>query len=163
MSANIVDGFEFCRLGEQLSGATPVAAFERLTAEATDKVGEIRWSFAGGHHPKGFPQLSMKVEGEVGLVCQRCLSPYRQSLMSQTVLVLARSEADADETEAQLDDDRMDVIVGSGSLDLLQLVEDEALLSLPLSPRHDACPGDAPKLSSDKPESPFSVLKTLKN
>jgi uncharacterized protein len=163
MSATIVDGFEFCRLGEQLSGATPVHGFERLTADTADKTGEIRWSFAGGHHPRGFPQLTMKVDGEVGLVCQRCLSPYRQALNSQTVLVLARSEADADETEAQVDDERIDVIVGSGSMDLLQLVEDEALLLLPLSPRHDTCPGDAPKLASDKPESPFSVLKALKN
>ena len=163
MSANIVDGFEFCRLGEHLSGGTPVAAFERLSAEAADKTGEIRWSFKGGHHPKGFPQLVMSVEGEVSLVCQRCLTPYRESLASQTVLVLARDEVDADETEEKLDDDSIDVIVGSTSLDLLQLVEDETLLSLPLSPKHENCPGDAPKLESGKPESPFSVLKTLKN
>ena len=163
MSATIVDGFEFCRLGEQLSGATPVAAFERLSAETANKNGEIRWSFEGGRHPKGFPQLTMTVEGEVSLVCQRCLSPYREPLASQTVLVLARDEADADETEEALDDDSIDVIVGSTSLDLLQLVEDEALLSLPLSPRHETCPGEAPKLESGKPESPFSVLKKLKS
>lgn len=163
MSANIVDGFEFCRLGEQLSGATPVSAFQRLSAEAAEKTGEIRWSFKGGHHPKGFPQLLMTVEGEVSLVCQRCLAPYREPLASETLLVLARDEADADETEEKLDDDSIDVIVGSTSLDLLQLVEDEVLLSLPLSPRHQSCPGDAPKLETGKPESPFSVLKSLKN
>lgn len=163
MTAHIVDGFEFCRLGEQLSGSTPVAALERLAAEVADKSGEVRWSFAGGRHPKGFPQLRMVVDGEVSLVCQRCLSSYRQPLASETVLVLARSEADADETEEKLDDDSIDVIVGSTSLDLLQLVEDEVLLSLPLSPRHETCPGDAPKLSTDKPESPFAVLRKLKD
>ena len=163
MSANIVDGFEFCRLAEQLSGATPVAALERLASESPDKAGEIRWSFAGGHHAKGYPQLTMRVEGDVSLVCQRCLSPYRQPLASEALLVLARDEADADETEEALDDDSIDVIVGSASLDLLQLVEDEALLSLPLSPKHEACPGDAPKLESGKPESPFAVLKKLKD
>jgi uncharacterized protein len=163
MSANHVDGFEFCRLDEELSGVTPVAAFPRLVAEAVNSAGEIRWSFAGGHHPKGFPQLTMSVEGEVSLLCQRCLSPYRQPVASETVLVMARDEADADNTEATLDDDSIDVIVGSASMDLLQLVEDELLLSLPLSPRHESCPGDVPTLVADKPESPFSVLKTLKN
>jgi uncharacterized protein len=163
MSANIVDGFEFCRLGEQQTGVTPVAAFERVVADAADKSGEIRWSFTGGRHPKGFAQLTMAVDGEVSLVCQRCLSAYRQPLASETVLVLARNEADADETEESLDDDSIDVIVGSTELDLLRLVEDEVLLSLPLSPKHDACPGDAPKLESGKPESPFSVLKGLKS
>ena len=163
MPAHIVDGFEFCRLGEELSAVTPSAAFSRVVSEAADQSGEIRWSFAGGHHPKGFPQLSMRVDGEVSLICQRCLSPYRQPIASETLLVLARDEADADETEAALDDDSIEVIVGSAALDLLQLVEDEVLLSLPLSPKHDACPGDVPKTAPDKPESPFSVLKALKN
>ncbi len=163
MSAHQVDAFEFCRLDEQLSGTTPVADFARLTTETADRGGEIRWSFAGGRHSKGFPQLTMVVEGEVSLLCQRCLSSYRQPLASTTVLVMARDEADADETEERLDDDSIDVIVGSASLDLLQLVEDEVLLSLPLSPRHESCPGEVPTAVSDKPDSPFAVLKTLKN
>lgn len=163
MSAQHVDGFEFCRLNEQSSGVTPVAAFARLATEAADTAGEIRWSVSGGRHPKGFPQLTLSVEGDVALLCQRCLASYRQPLASTTLLVMARDEADADDTEATLDDDRIDVIVGSTSLDLLQLVEDEALLSLPLSPRHETCPGDVPTLASDKPESPFLVLKALKN
>ena len=163
MTAQIIDSFEFCRRGEQASGTTPVAGLARLSRDLADTSGEIRWRFEGGRHAQGLPQLTMSVEGEVTLVCQRCLSPYREPLASETVLVLARDEADADETEEALDDDSIDVIVGSTSLDLLQLVEDEVLLSLPLSPRHESCPGDAPKLESGKPESPFSVLKTLKN
>ncbi len=161
MNATTVDAFEFCRLGEQRSGITPVASLARLSAEAADAGGEIRWAFAAGRHPKGFPQLTMHVDGEVSLMCQRCLSPFRQPIGSETVLVLARDEADADDIEEKLDDDSIDVIVGSAAQDLMQLVEDEALLSLPLSPRHEVCPGDAPKVAPDKPESPFAVLKKL--
>lgn len=163
MSASTVDGFEFCRLAQRLSSTTPVASFGRLAVEAADGSGEIRWSFAGGRHPKGSPQLVMKVEGAVNLICQRCLTPYSHPIDSETALVLARDEAEADELDESLDDDSIDVIVGSGALDLLQLVEDEVLLSLPLSPRHDICPGDAPAVAPDKPESPFAVLKTLKS
>ena len=72
-------------------------------------------------------------------------------------------EASADETEEKLDDDSIDVIVGDAQQDLLQLVEDDALLALPLSPRHDVCPGDAPAVPQDKRESPFAALKGLKN
>jgi uncharacterized protein len=78
------------------------------------------------------------------------------------MLVLARDEAEADELEQRLEDDSLDVIAGSTVLDLLQLVEDEALLSLPLSPRHEVCPDDVPKVGIDKPESPFAVLRKLK-
>jgi uncharacterized protein len=42
------------------------------------------------------------------------------------------------------------------------LVEDEALLALPLSPRHEKCPGDVPTSGVEKAESPFAVLKKLK-
>lgn len=161
MNATTVDVFEFCRLGEQRSGTTPVEGLARVAAEAADASGEIRWSFSGGRHSRGFPQLVMQVEGDVGLVCQRCLSPFRHPVSSKTVLVLGRNEADADDIEEQVDDDSVDVIVGSTAQDLIQLVEDEVLLSLPLSPRHDVCPGDAPKLVTDKPESPFAVLKKL--
>lgn len=156
-----VDAFEFCRLADQRAGATPVASLARLSAEAADPSGEIRWSFTGGRHARGFPQLLMKLDGDVGLICQRCLATFRHPVASETVLVLARDEADADAIEEQLDDDTIDVIVGTTTQDLLQLVEDEALLSLPLSPRHDICPVSAPKVVPDKPESPFAVLKKL--
>ncbi len=161
MNATTVDAFEFCRLGEERSGVTPVAAFGRLSGEVADASGELRWSFAGGRHPQGLPRIVMKVDGDVSLICQRCLSSFRHPVTSEAVLVLARDEAAADEVEELLDDDSIDVIVGSAAQDLLQLVEDEALLSLPLSPRHQTCPGGAPALPEDKPESPFAVLKKL--
>ena len=39
----------------------------------------------------------------------------------------------------------------------------EALLSLPLSPRHEVCPGPVQEVQKEKPESPFAVLKNLKS
>ncbi len=163
MSDTTVDSFEFCRTGESRSGVTPVAALTRLGAELADASGELHWSIEGGRHPKGMPQLTMRVQGEVKLVCQRCLTPFAHPIDTDTVLVIARDEADADETEERLDDDSIDVIVGDAQQNLLQLVEDDALLALPLSPRHDTCPGDAPAVPQDKRESPFAALKGLKN
>jgi uncharacterized protein len=97
-------------------------------------------------------------------MCQRCLTPYTLPIATNTLLVLARDDAQADETEAMLDDDSIDVIVGSTTLDVLALVEDDALLALPLSPRHDVCPdGAQAAVVKDKKESPFAVLKKLKS
>ena len=84
------------------------------------------------------------------------------AMASESTLLLAKDEADADEIEARVDDERLDVIVGSTSQDLMVLVEDEALLALPLSPRHAECPGDVPSSLVEKAESPFAVLKKLK-
>ena len=97
-------------------------------------------------------------------VCQRCLTPYSLEIATESVLVLAKDEDDADKIEELLDDDELEVIAGSKEMNLLDLIEDEALLALPLSPRHDVCPDtsaqDAQKAS--KP-SPFAVLKQLKS
>ncbi len=163
MTTTIVDSFTFCRLGEQASGETPVAQFARLQKDLADSSGQLRWRFTGGRHPQDLPQLTMAVEGEVRLVCQRCLKSLGHPIASETVLVLARDDAEADEIEARLDDDSIDVIVGSATQDFLQLVEDEALLSLPLSPRHAVCPEGAPSVEGGKAESPFAVLKQLKS
>jgi uncharacterized protein len=163
MSNTIVDGFAFCRLGEQREGVTPVVQFARVAAEASKSEGEIRWSFHGGRHTRGYLQLTMVVDGEVALACQRCLLPFSYGFDTHSLLVLASDEADADATEEALDDERIDVIVGSAALDLLQLVEDEVLLALPLSPRHPKCPDGSSVPAPEKPDSPFAVLQKLKN
>ena len=162
MSALVVDSFEFCRSAGRASGTTPVADFDRLSGDLADSLGELHWSFLGGQHVDGHPQLEMDVAGEVKLVCQRCMVAFDYPLQSHSLLVLAADEAQAEALEQRLDDDSVDVIVGSSTMDFMLLVEDEALLSLPQSPRHDICPGSVPETREDKAESPFAVLKRLK-
>ena len=164
MSAKLIDSFEFCRKMQQLSGQTAIADMARLSAELADSQGELRWSLAGGTHPSGLSQLKLQVAGEVHLICQRCLTTYALPVATDTVLVLAHDDAEADANEARLDDDSIDVIVANTALDVLALVEDDALLALPLSPRHDVCPdGAEAAVVKDKKESPFAVLKKLKS
>ena len=162
MSTYLVNTSEFCRLSEQVAGTTPVAEFARLCADLHDHSGELRWSFHGGRHPEGLPMLSMSVQGAVRLVCQRCLTPFTQPIDSQSQLLLAPDEAQAEHMEERLDDVSIDVIVESATMDLVVLVEDEALLSLPLSPRHEVCPEGTQPIADSKLESPFAVLKKLK-
>ena len=162
MSVKIVDSFEFCQQQQQSAGQTPVAEFARLSAELASSAATLDWVVTGGRHAVGVPQLLLNVSGQIQLVCQRCLSPMVHAMASESTLLLAKDDADADEIEARIDDESLDVIVGSTSQDLMVLVEDEALLALPLSPRHAQCPGDVPTSGVDKPESPFAVLKKLK-
>ena len=163
MSNTNIDVFEFCRRAQQLEGSAAVADFSRLTAELADKRGNLRWSVKGGQHASGKPQLLVQVDGEVHLMCQRCLTAYALPVASESVLVATRDDAEADQTEILLNDDSIDVIVVTEPLDLLAVVEDEVLLALPVSPRHAVCPdGAALAAVNDKAESPFAVLKKLK-
>jgi uncharacterized protein len=164
MSAFVIDSFEFCRNNGYREGVTPVAEMTRLAADCADPSGEIRWSIQGGTTPEGYPSMTLSVAGTVHLVCQRCLSPFSYEIDSSTMLVLGRDDEDADQIEEALDDESIDVIVGSNCSDIRDLLEDEALLALPQSPKHEVCP-DAELLDSLKSEkvSPFSGLKNLKS
>ncbi|MEN3278515.1 MAG: hypothetical protein V7631_4305 [Massilia sp.] len=164
MSAFVIDAFEFCRTNGYREGVTPVSEMTRLAADCANDSGEIAWSIQGGSTPQGYPTMTLSVAGPVQLVCQRCLAPFDYHIDSSTQLVLGRDDEEADQFEEILDDDSIDVIVGSHTADLLQLLEDEALLALPQAPKHQVCP-DTTLLDGLKSEkvSPFAGLKNLKS
>jgi len=163
MSAFVIDAFEFCRSNGYREGVTPVAEMTRLAADCADPSGEITWSIQGGQTRQGYPSMTLSVAGTVQLACQRCLAPFGYQIDSSTMLVLGKDDADADEIEEVLDDESIDVIVGSHEADIRQLLEDEALLALPQAPKHEVCPDTKliDSLKSDK-VSPFAALKSLK-
>ena len=163
MSAFVIDAFEFCRNGLLREGVTPVAEMPRLAADCADKSGEIRWSIQGGLTRQGYPSMTLAVAGTVQLVCQRCLAPFSFAIDSSTMLVLGKDDEEADQIEEILDDDSIDVIVGSHTCDIRDLLEDEALLALPQSAKHEVCPATAllDSLKSEK-VSPRAGLKNLK-
>ncbi len=163
MSAFVIDAFEFCRNNGYREGTTPVADMLRLAADCADPSGTITWSIQGGQTKQGYPSMTLSVAGTVQLVCQRCLAPFGYGIDSSTMLVLGKNDEDADEIEEVLDDESIDVIVGSHTCDIRQLLEDEALLALPQAPKHEVCP-DTKLMDSLKSEkvSPFAALKSLK-
>lgn len=161
-----IDAFEFGRGKEWRDGEVAVSDLPRLARECVDTSGILHWEISGGTHASGHVQLAMQVRGEVQLVCQRCLRPFAYRIESASTLVLARDEAQADQIEAMLDDETLDVIVGAAAMSLVDLIEDEALLAIPQAPKHAACPGGQATVSLDDSEakpSPFAVLKHLKH
>lgn len=164
MDAFVIDAFEFSRLKERREGDIAVSSLKRLAAEIVTSSASLHWSVLGSVDTFGHPQLILSVGATAQLMCQRCMTPFDFVVASESALLLARSEKLADEIDAMLDDESVDVIVGSKSLNLLELIEDEALLAIPLAPKHDACPEHVSldALKSAKKPSPFDVLKDLK-
>ncbi|RJF98385.1 YceD family protein [Noviherbaspirillum saxi] len=166
MNAFVIDAFEFCRVKDHREGELKVAELPRLAEESVDQAGSVRWVLGGGSNKYGHPQLSLIVSGSVRLMCQRCLTPFDYAVDSESVLILAPDEGSADEIDALLADEDVEVIVGSRAFDIRQLIEDDALLTIPLSPKHDACPDqlvqDQEPAKDAEKVSPFAVLKNLK-
>lgn len=154
----------FIRAKRALRGAVPVAALSRLVAElpadappgARDEV--IEWTAEGGSrrevrrdagredagspltpstHTVSQPYLTLQIHGRTWLECQRCMRAFEFPIDIETVYKVMDSEEAAD--AIALDDAESEVIVGSQAFDLLDLIDEEVVLSMPMVPKHDVC------------------------
>ena len=75
----------------------------------------------------------MSISGEAGLTCQRCLGSMPYTVEVERTLYLARNEAELERLDALPDSD---AIKPGETLSMVDLVEDEVLLSLPLAAMH---------------------------
>jgi uncharacterized protein len=134
-----IDAFRFIETGGVCSGDVPIARLERLfdrLPETMDpaEAGTLAWQVRGVHDAMGRPALEIAVEGTFPLVCQRCMQPLKWPVAQRTVVLVAPTP----EALAELDDEvEQEVILGSKALEVLALVEDELLLTLPFVPKHE--------------------------
>ena len=171
-SARRLDVKSFAEEAGVITGQEPVREHARLLAETQGRGAEspVTWSAAGEvRHPSHLaPQvwLHLKAGANLALTCQRCLAP-----VEVPVAVDRSFRFVADEETAAAEDDRSeeDVLALGRSFDLLELVEDELLMEMPLAPHHETCPPvhvgveDAGfEGSSARHENPFAVLGQLK-
>jgi uncharacterized protein len=157
----LIDPLAFAREGRSLSGELAVASLdERVLASLADTSGTVRFALVGSVDKLQRSLLHLTVETEVAVKCQRCLQSMRESLQSDAVITLFTDEQKLDEACAA--DEELDAILAEPELDVMALIEDEIIMGLPLSPRHEACESEPVELpKSDKPN-PFAILAQLK-
>lgn len=167
---HLVDSSELTRLGQTVCGQAALSHFKRLT-KGLPAQGEnvAEWSVRGMEDVTGQQALEVHVRANVVLQCQRCMQNMTHPVDSTSVLQVVQSESEIDALEDQQDSDPdtwIEPVLASRRLNLLELVEDELILSVPYVPKHATCSHDAAPQSpaDDEPaaKSPFSVLTQLK-
>ena len=131
LSSVEVDPWRFCKDAQSWEIQSDVAAFPRLAHEFTQ--GALFCRVVGRVDQRGSLSLQISISGEVGLTCQRCLGSMPYTVEVARTLYLARNEAELERLDALPDSD---AIQAGERLSLVELVEDEVLLSLPLAPMH---------------------------
>ena len=130
----VIDALEFARTAQELSGSVPVSTLQRLDDILHDTTGSVSYEVRGRQDERKRPLLALAVTGELHLQCQRCLGLLEYPLdVANTLVVVPRGAAPEDDLE---DPDAPDVLEAEPELDVVALIEDEILLSLPLAPRH---------------------------
>lgn len=164
----------FAKGAGELAAEWPLTDFERL-AESTHPEepppagATVQWRIRGESRPVrgGPPQIWLHLSAHTALPlqCQRCLRPVPFTVDAERSFQFVRGEEQAAELDADAEDD---VLALPRSLDLLPLLEDELLLSLPLVPRHDACPVSLPASVGEEDvaavpaDNPFAALAALR-
>jgi uncharacterized protein len=124
--------------------------------------GEIGYVVRGLPDKNGKPMLEVTVDGLCQLRCQRCLSGFAHPLKLVSRLHLAQAN-ELDE-HAVDENDETDSIAADKRLDVLNMIEEEILLSLPFAPKHSA--GECESVAegwNQSDRNPFAALAGLKN
>ncbi len=156
-----------------IAGTESLARFGRLLEEAQGAGSQnpVHLTAKGMTRPNGSTseQIWLALTAEVALpqTCQRCLGPVDVPVsFAREFRFVASEEVAAVEDE----ESEEDVLVLSRDFNLLELIEDELLMALPVVPKHDVCPGavklqvadmDFVEEAAEKPN-PFAVLEQLK-
>lgn len=156
-----IDSLDFARNGMEMNAEVPFVELSRLADVLDDTQGVLRYGVKGGLDERGDPFLDVGMEGLCHLRCQRCLQGMDHVIRHDARLML-RNE---DELDAlQDDDEEFDSILADPNLDVLELLEEEILLSLPIAPRHEsgACQAAVSESVQQEERHPFAVLEKLK-
>ncbi len=175
-----LDVAAFAMVGGRFQQGDSLQKYPRLLKEASDNQPDmgtthrVQWQAQGervetaGSGAAAQVWLHLQAQATLPQICQRCLADVDLTLDVDRDYRFVADEATA---EAQDDECEEDVLALSREFNLMELIEDELLMALPLVPRHEVCPVQ-PKMAvadedfdgagGEKPN-PFAVLGALKS
>ncbi len=163
---SFIDSLDFARNGQKISGEVLIAQLPRLLDVLENPRGVLSYKVQGVEDKHGIPALDVSITGSCQLRCQRCLNGLDYTIKLDTRLLL-RNQASLDalnDNVAGGEEEEFDSILADAHLDVLDLLEEEILLSLPIAPKHElgACQATDSENVREEEQHPFAVLAKLK-
>ena len=145
----------------EFSGTVPVDRMARLEGLVVGRESsEVSFRLTFAHDEQRQVRVEVWIAGTVPMQCQRSLKTFMQDIEGSSVVGVVGSEQAAD----ALPDDYEPKLCVDNRLELLELIEEEVLLSLPLvpvDPQSDRI-GDKTESVGQDTHRPFEVLAALK-
>jgi uncharacterized protein len=157
-----IDVYELARTGGVVEGRLPIDAAQRLRQSLRDEAGELAFRLEGRIDALGRPAARLLLRGTLPLTCDRCAQPLAFEVDHQADFYFLKDERALEGLPITVDES--EPLPGSTSFDLAGLIEEEAILCIPVSPRHAQCPRPAEqpgKAARSMKPNPFAVLPDL--
>jgi uncharacterized protein len=165
-----IEPYKLARDAGVIEGDIPLEKCLRVLDALASEQGHCHVRLEFDIDPQRIRYIRGQLKGLFQVSCQRCMQPMSFEVDSEFLLAIASS----DEAAANLPKQYEPLIVEDEKLELLPMVEDEVVLTLPIASYHDAgeCSVTSEMLVSGdvgdaqpetKPENPFSVLQQLKD
>jgi uncharacterized protein len=164
-----VNPFRLADAGRRLEGCIEVSRLKRLRPSLVSDEGEVLVRLEFARNTQGLATIRGHIETTLQLECQRCMQSMAYPVSDDLAVVAVESDAEAEMVQEQYDP----LVVDDESLMIVDLVEDELMLALPLAPAHPESkdcvgrnlkefdPEDVDEPVEEK-DNPFAVLKKLK-
>lgn len=154
--------------GVSVTGAIKPCDLHRFRELLVSDVGSIVADLSLSKDEENRSLIQIKVEADVEVCCQRCLSPMQVHLSTDNTLAVVWTDEQASHLPRHLEA----LLAEDEACNLWELVEDELILDLPPYSYHDteACkkileafsPQPAAEVAEEEKPNPFNVLEQLK-
>ena len=160
--STVINNIEFAQKALEIHDIISLLQFSRVQDLLAHADGQLACSLRGGKDSNKVAYLQLKVLGNVALTCQRCLQPFEHEIKVDTHFLLVRDESEMPAPEEEGDDE--DYLPIQAEMHVLDLIEDEVLLALPIAPKHKegACTNEN-NIETYKKPNPFAKLALLKS
>ncbi len=160
------DVWELARCGGEVTGHLPLQQATRLAEALVDTDGQLNYRLTGYIDARNRAAATLQLDGVLRARCDRCAGPVEMHIAEQAAFYFVDDEEQL--ARLPIDEAPEEPLLGSRRFDVAALVEDQAILALPISPRHDACvlagQSDETSAAAHEAESrrPFASLAALK-
>ena len=119
----------------------------------------IQANIIGGIQHDGKSFIELKILSGLTLTCQRCIGLFDFQINSHSRFIIAPTEDEL--VEISQEEQNINTMLAENELDLIEFVEDELLLALPMVPLHKEGDCERPQLLDEQSDStkPLSGLR----
>ena len=159
--------YQLCERGIRLQGDIPLSSLAPVADILSVTAGVVLYDVTFSRDAERYCRLEVKVQAQLPLDCQRCLTTFQCSIATDSLLSPVRGEQEMQ----RLPDVYEPLLVSATeSVVLSELIAEELILAMPLMPKHpdQQCPsserlGYPASVSTQSAEqltqTPFAVLR----